>query len=483
MLISSLLATEISPKDLVILYNSENEESKKLAEYYQLKRAYPSSNILGIKMPNKGTISREEYEQIKNSIASKLADRLTTNQKNSLLGIVCMRGVPYRISATKNSNDQASFDSELALIRLQLPTKSALNNPYFKSKLKRHAFIKKNPGETSKPLLTCRIDGPSLKQCKQLIDDTLATEKTGLWGMCYLDSAQKHKLGDGWLAEIEKMNWERGIPTVHQLEKHCYNSHYPMEEAALYYGWYAAEKNGPLLDPKFRFKRGAIACHIHSFSGVNIRADKNWVGPLLNAGACVVLGNVYEPYLQMTTHLDIFQERLLDGYSLIEASSIATPVLSWQNIVIGDPLYRPYKHLKSVSGDKAPEDSDYRILNILWKLEIENEETLTRRLRSAAAKKESARLYECVGLWNEYNDYQTTAMLFYQSAESIYKKNSDKARCIMHRASLFKRQNQKQKAIRLLQQAIKQHGETGNATALQSQLHIYSPPLPPKVSQ
>jgi len=52
----------------------------------------------------------------------------------------------------------------------------------------------------------------------------------------------------------------------------------------------------------------------------------------------VTLGNVYEPYLQMTHHFDIFQTRLLAGHTVVEAAYMALPVLSWQNVVLGDPL-------------------------------------------------------------------------------------------------------------------------------------------------
>ena len=46
--------------------------------------------------------------------------------------------------------------------------------------------------------------------------------------------------------------------------------------------------------------------------------------------------------LQMTAHLDIFNDQLLKGFTLAESAYMATRALSWMTVVVGDPLYRPY---------------------------------------------------------------------------------------------------------------------------------------------
>ena len=102
-------------------------------------------------------------------------------------------------------------------------------------------------------------------------------------------------------------------------------------------------------------RRGAIAAHIHSYSASSLRTTlKHWSGPLVARGACAVLGNVYEPLLQMTTYLDIFNARLLAGFTFAESAWIATPVLSWMQVMIGDPLYQPFK-----SSVEIPKEGDY----------------------------------------------------------------------------------------------------------------------------
>ena len=93
----------------------------------------------------------------------------------------------------------------------------------------------------------------------------------------------------------------------------------------------------------FRFRRGAIAYHLQSFSGASIRDPKtHWVGPLLVKGACATAGAVYEPFLNGTPRLDILVQRLVQGRSWGEAAWMAQPQVSWQMCFIGDPLYRPF---------------------------------------------------------------------------------------------------------------------------------------------
>ena len=110
--------------------------------------------------------------------------------------------------------------------------------------------------------------------------------------------------------------------------------------------------------------------HLHSFSArATLRPAKNWCGGLLEKGAAVTVGNVYEPYLHLTHDFSILQQRLLAGFSWGEACWMAMPVTSWQGVVLGDPLYRPFLHLAG-GGVKQEGDIPYRALRaaaLEWK--------------------------------------------------------------------------------------------------------------------
>ena len=60
------------------------------------------------------------------------------------------------------------------------------------------------------------------------------------------------------------------------------------------------------------------------------------------------------PIWHLTTQLDKFTESLLAGRNLGEAAWGATQTLSWMNVVLGDPLYRPFPSHPGQSGQRPP---------------------------------------------------------------------------------------------------------------------------------
>jgi hypothetical protein len=112
---------------------------------------------------------------------------------------------------------------------------------------------------------------------------------------------------------------------------------------ALYFGWHTPDLNGPFALPGFRFPVGAVVLHIHSYSAHTLRsAAEGWSGPLVARGVTATAGNVFEPYLQFTHRPDLLFRALVRGDDLVDAAYYALPVLSWQGVLVGDPLYRPF---------------------------------------------------------------------------------------------------------------------------------------------
>ena len=504
-----LTAAPISPDRVAVLYNNTIPESKDLARFYAKMRNIPTDNLIGLPLSPKGQITRAQYiSTLRDPLRKIFTDRswwsIGRDQygtrlavRNKITTLVCMRGVPYKIQRkkltpeeTKNSqklpphfakHNEASVDSELALLgRFKLPTLGPLNNPYFN---KNTPFSDAN---LPYMLLVGRIDAPDFAICKRMIGDAIATETRGLWGMCYLDLARKggnYKIGDDWLEHIAALNLSIGIPTVIDRNKQTFTTNYPMNDAALYYGWYTSLRNGPLLNPKFHFRRGAIAMHLHSFSASNLRnATKNWTGPILAKGAAGTVGNVYEPYLRLTHHFDILHDRLLKGYSLVEAAYMAAPALSWQNLVLGDPLYRPFLHLNG-SGTKDPADRDYRAIRVANERWGNEPDTMVKKLRTAAAAKANAHLYEYLGLWPRAHKKNLVAIAFVQTASKKHMKASDRLRQWRYTADIYREQGNKPLAIATLKKARTTIGnipEIKSATAL---LNILDPPPPPPATK
>jgi hypothetical protein len=125
--------------------------------------------------------------------------------------------------------------------------------------------------------------------------------------------------------------------------------------------------NGPFTLPGFRFPPGAIALHIHSYSAQTLRsAESNWCGPLIARGVTATMGNVFEPYLQLTHRPDLLVRALLRGEAFGDAACYAQPALSWQTVVIGDPLYRPFPKTRA---RHASAEGSYAIVRQMLALE------------------------------------------------------------------------------------------------------------------
>ena len=178
---------------------------------------------------------------------------------------------------------------------------------------------------------------------------------------------------------------------------------FPMTDAVVYAGWYAGNVTGPFLRSDFRFRHGAVAYHLHSASATTLRTRTAfWVGPLLAKGAAVSFGNVREPYLATTPHLDIFFRRLLAGATFTEAGWASQPALSWQTTFVGDPLYRPFsvpldEQIDRLEQDQHP-DREWAYIRKINRLLAGGETGAAEKLCcEKAAALQSAPLYEKLG--------------------------------------------------------------------------------------
>ena len=411
-------------KRIVLVYNITDPESRPLADYYALKRGVPMDQICGIHAPVAETISRSEYnELIRDPVWQFLTRHGLIDQSprtiiDPVLGpvpslttvdakiscIVLMYGVPLRIDGDTNiveklSNttsaelrrNEASVESELATMPATgLPLSGPVRNPFFKG----------FPDEFGPPLnqqmlLVGRLDGPDPQTVRRMIDDALKVERYGLHGRAYFDlrgiQDKAYKLGDDWIRAAYEEFRQAGYECDVDENDAVFDQDYPLTDAAIYAGWYAGNITGPFLRKDFQFKTGALAYHLHSFSGQSVRTrTAYWVGPLLAKGAAATIGNVFEPYLTLTPRIDIFFQRLLDGAPFLEAAYYSEPALSWQTTFVGDPLYRPFavsldRQIERLEADKNP-DLEWAYLRKVNRLRAEGGAAEAEDLCRAKAK-------------------------------------------------------------------------------------------------
>lgn len=503
--VSALVAAAPAPNTVAILYNESDPESRKLAEFYCKSRDIPAGNLIGLAMPLEQTITRQRYDT---AIAIPLrkifeyrdwwsrekdAQGVISPVSNRIQVLVIMRGVPLKIAqspakpdAVKSTDpqkqlvdgrDEASVDSELAMLGIAgLPLEGAMKNPYHAADKAiedvRFPFL----------MLTSRIDALTYATCERMIRDAIEVEETGLWGMTYVDIANKYPQGDQWLEAVVKQSVEAGLPVVVDRFSPTLPSHYPMGDAAMYFGWYDRNMSGPLLNPGFRFRKGAVAMHLHSFSAEQMRdAGKNWCGPLLEHGATVTLGNVYEPYLHLSHDFGLLHQRLLKGYSWVEACWMSIPCTSWQAVVFGDPLYQPFRHLRG-TGVVKKDDLEYRALHAAMNQWGSDPDERVRQLKEAAARMKSGAMMEAIGLDSLANGNPDKARECVLQARDLYANPADRLRQDLHRIAMERVAGRKQVAIDLLREAEKHYAAIPEVAAVKGWLDILDPPPPPPVA-
>jgi uncharacterized protein (TIGR03790 family) len=264
--------------------------------------------------------------------------------------LVTCRGVPLKIEhdpaldlgtpltqRAEFRTNAGAVDSELSLLaQPNYPIAALVPNPLFQ---------KENPDalERLRVVRVSRLDGPTVEDALGLVDRAVAAERTGLLGRAYVDMGGIHGEGDRWLEalaiQLERLGWAPAVdrdPATLSATARC-------DAPVLYFGWYASNLNGPFALPGFRFPPGAIAFHIHSYSAGTLRSTTSgWTGPLVARGVTATVGNVFEPYLEHTHRPDLFFRALARGATLVDAAYFSLPAFSWQALLIGDPLYRPF---------------------------------------------------------------------------------------------------------------------------------------------
>lgn len=441
-----------------VVFNPDFPESQALASYYAGRRGIAADHIVGIPCPPPEAISREGFDERLRDPLKKVFDQRHWWEADSRIFIlVLIHGVPSKIirqheNPRPSDQDEASVDSELCLLGAP-PARlgGAAPNPYFNKKERFNTFAR-----GQRQLLVCRLDAASPATVRRMIDDAIATEKTGLLGRAVLDLALKtgaYKEGDDWLLRSAQTCRSNGIPVFVDHFEPVLREDWPLPDTALYFGWYAGEITGALKSPSFRFKPGAIACHLHSFSAGTIRtADHAWVGPILEHGAAATMGNVWEPYLSLTIHFDVLNERLMEGCTLAEAAWNATPGLSWQNVVLGDPLYRPFKEAGAMGADA---DRDYAMYKALVKRHAADASAkeLKDELLAQAGKHNSPRLLELLALYSAGQGRLAEAAQVMDHARSVCQEPADRLRLTLYQADLLRRDHNDGDAAQVLEAA------------------------------
>jgi uncharacterized protein (TIGR03790 family) len=390
----------LEPDEILIIANGNHSESLAIAQYYCAKRGVPVDNILTLPLGTElsYTITRANYEkQLAEPIRERLLSLGSSGHINCLLTTY---GVPIKVEGREQlkgqeaklkelkelaekeknkieqlkknvpaSNKQglaqqkkrinaklaqlqseidriigketgASVDSELSMV---------LFDNYELYRWQPNILKNNSLGLSLNTLMVCRLDGPDEGIVKGLVDKALRAEKTGLTGIAYVDSRgiarDRKRYSPGYfdqsLRDLATFTRLRTKIAVKEERTEKLFAAGACPRTAIYCGWYSLKK---YIDA-FDFVDGAIGYHISSWEAVDLRDPNSsqWCPAMLKDGITATLGAVAEPYLHSFPEPRAFFLELFNGRCLVEAYYHTKPFNSWQLVLIGDPLYRPFK--------------------------------------------------------------------------------------------------------------------------------------------
>jgi uncharacterized protein (TIGR03790 family) len=336
--------------NILLVVNGSDAASREIGEYYRARRSVPAKNLCSI-----GTTSDEEIDwtayqqQIERPVGECLKKG---GLQEKVLYIVTTLGVPLKIRGAGSgmTAENSSVDSELTLLYSKLkgqqyPRAGMVSNPLF--------MRRDEPFQHPRfPIyLVTRLAGYDVAEVKGIIDRALTARNQGKF-VVDLKSADDEE-GNNWL-RTSAILLPPGRVFLDETTK-VVTLH---KDVIGYASWGSNDGNRKIRDIGFQWLPGAIAAE---FVSTNARTFKrppaDWtyttwsdrlhffegspqglIADLIHQGVTGVSGNVYEPYLGACVRPDYLFPAYYQGRNLAESYYIAMPGLSWQGVVVGDPL-------------------------------------------------------------------------------------------------------------------------------------------------
>ena len=347
-----------SAQNVLLVINESSADSVKIGEYYARTRSVPAGQVVRIQAPVAEAVSRAAYQaSIEAPIAAWLARYLLQDQ---ILFIVLTKGIPLRVDGTSGqSGTIASVDSELTLLYRKMTGAGVsaaghIDNPYYLNE-RPLAEARRFTHTAADIYLVTRLDGFTADDVVKMID---RGSKPAREGRIVLDqkSTVIDRGGDQWLAETAKRLTDSGQAARVTLE--ATRALATTSEPVLgYFSWGSNDPANQLRQMGLTYAPGAIGGMFVSTDGRTFHEpDATWkpasagsatggqtlVADLIREGITGISANVAEPYLDAIVRPQILFPAYLSGYTMAEAYYLAMPYLSWQTIVVGDPLCAPF---------------------------------------------------------------------------------------------------------------------------------------------
>lgn len=326
---------------VLVLINENSPSSMTVGGYYVSKRQIPKENVLFLRLPVSQSFSQSDFEaKIANPIRQKIR-----SLKRDIDFIVTTKDFPLLF----DSGPRYSVDAFImAMDRKVQPMPQKFEradierciNPYFN---RAESFSSKQYGL----YLVTRIDGYSVEDCKRLVDNSLAAQPRKGHFLFDDDPTKPNetysRLPEGMRKASEILK-EKGFEATYDRTSQYLGSTVPLMG---YVDWGSNDANfvGP-RQRAIRWHPGAIAETFVSTSARSFQHEttgQSLIADLIVTGVTGIKGYVSEPYTIALARPDILFDRYTSGFNLAESFYMASPLIKWKDVVIGDPLCAPYR--------------------------------------------------------------------------------------------------------------------------------------------
>jgi uncharacterized protein (TIGR03790 family) len=311
-------AENLSPDRLGIVYANGNPASMRIAKYYALQRGVPAANLIGLSIPDKAVIGRDELRTLR----SALLDRLPSGVQSLLL--VWSR--PYAVECMSITT---AFAAGYQPAFCEPGCARTTASPLFDTQ----GWL---PADTTGWLPAMLLPSQDEALARAVIDRGVKADQSRPAGTVYLVRTQDSS------RNVRAAGYT-GTESLVGSRLRIREETTPIREAlgggiAYFTG---AERVEELH--RIAFLPGAAADHLTSTGGILEGGTQMAAIEWLRQGATASYGSVSEPcnHLGKFPSPAIFLDHYLRGDSLLEAywKSVAMP---GQGLFIGEPLARPY---------------------------------------------------------------------------------------------------------------------------------------------
>jgi uncharacterized protein (TIGR03790 family) len=337
-------------ENVLLVVNQNDAVSRQIGEYYRPRRSVPVANVCYLSATTEEEINWKTYEdQVERPIGDCLTKARLIDQ---VLYVVTTSGVPLKVDGPGSGPlaEHASVDSELTLLYGKLKGREytrpgTLPNPLY---ARRDAHF----AHPAFPIyLVTRLAAYDFNDVKAMIDRSLAARNRGKFVIDL--QSEKNDAGNNWLRNAAML-----LPAGRVLEDETTGPVYNQKNVIGYASWGSNDSARHERWLHFVWLPGAIAAEFVSTSARTFkRPPDTWkptswkdkehyfggspqglIADLIHEGATGASGNTYEPYLGGCVRPDYLLPAYYLGRNLAESYYIGMPFLSWQGVVVGDPL-------------------------------------------------------------------------------------------------------------------------------------------------